>query len=860
MKNNNRRLRPHRFWVLAALLLGGCGGGGGGGDPNWYYHFRCNGDGACLSTNFAGASEGTSSQGPGAGGQSGCNSLMTFGNINWNIPPAEQWCDNSPTIAPPAAPAVTLSVNPAAIELGQSAGLTWSATGATACTASNAWSGARALSGTANVTPATGGSHTYTLTCTGAGGSTSRSATLTVNAPAVTVTLSPSTITDGQASTLTWSSSRVTACTASGAWSGATALSGNQSVSPSTGSFTYTLTCTGSGGGSVTQSATLTVNPSASRQPAPTVTIAVSPTSVNSTQSATLTWSTTRATSCTADGSWTGDVALSGTQALPARSPGRYDFALTCNGSGGSASGVATLNVTSSGQVLCSPPSVSIAASPASITEGQAATLNWTATPDPYCSLQHLSCTASGSWDGPIASSGSLGVAPSAGSFTYVLTCQGRNATVSRSATLTVAPTSTPPAPTVTISATPPGINLGESATVTWSSSGVRSCTASGAWSGAAALGGSLTVTPAAVGAYDYTLTCLGSDATATGTATLSVETPAGSTTTARFNHPAGLAVDSAGNIFVADTVNQAIRKITPGGAVTTLAGLAGSAGTADGTGVAARFNNPYGIAVDPAAALHVADASNHALRSVTPAAAVSTPAGLAGSAGADNGTGAAARFSSPLGVAVDPAGNRYVADSANNTIRMVTPAGEVTTIAGTAGVAGSADGTGAAASFNSPRGIARDTGGNLYVADFNNYTIRKIAPGGVVTTFAGTAGAPITVGNGDGTGNAARFAGPWGLAIDSAGNLYVAESNGSTIRKITPAGVVTTFAGNLGNPGAADGTGTAAQFRAPAGVATDADDNIYVADTFNCTIRKITPAAVVTTVAGQALACGSNN
>lgn len=853
-----RASKIHRWApLMAALFLAGCGGGGGAAaEPNWYYHFICNGDSECLSTNFAGAPYGTSDQGPGQGGVSGCNSLLTFGNNFWNIPPAQQWCDNSPSFA---APTVTLSVAPTTIELGQTAALSWSSTLASSCTASNAWSGTKALGGNANISPVAGGSYTYVLTCSGPGGSTSRSATLVVNAPSLAISLTPSTITDGQGATLNWSTTRTTACTASGAWSGAAALTGSQPVAPSTGSYTYTLTCTSTGGTTVTGSATLTVNAASSRQAAPTVTIAVSPGSVNSSQSAVLTWSTSHATSCAADGSWDGAPALSGTQTLPPRSPGHYEFALTCNGSGGSATGVAGLTVTSSGTLLCAAPTVTIDASPASITEGQASTLSWSATADPYCSIPYVNCTASGSWDGDVANSGTLGVAPSAGSFTYVLTCSGRNATVSRSATLTVAAATPPPTPVVNISVTPGAISLGESAALTWSTSGVRSCTASGAWSGAAGLGGSVTVSPTAVGSYDYMLTCLGSNATATATATLSVETAAGTTATARFNYPSGIVVDSAGNLFVADTNNFTIRKITPANAVSTLAGLAGSQGAADGTGATARFGGPHGLAIDAADTLYVADTNNQTLRAVTPAGTVTTLAGLAASAGTDNGTGAAARFNSPFGAATDSAGNVYVSDRVSNTIRMITPGGVVSTYAGTAGVSGSTDATGAAASFNDPRGLAIDASDSLYVADFGNYTIRKIASGGVVTTLAGTAGAPITFGNGDGTGAAARFAGPAAVATDSAGNVFVTDINAHTIRKVTPAGVVTTFAG-ASSFGSADGTGTAAQFRAPAAIAADASDNLYVADTYNCTIRKVTPAAVVTTVAGQALACGSTN
>src|SRR5207302_1125096 len=170
--------------------------------------------------------------------------------------------------------------------------------------------------------------------------------------------------------------------------------------------------------------------------------------------------------------------------------------------------------------------------------------------------------------------------------------------------------------------------------------------------------------------------------------------------------------------------------------------------------------------------------------------------AGDLGGAGNVDGVGASARFNTPFGVATDSAGNVYVADTFNNTIRKITPAGVVTTLAGTAGVAGSTDATGAAARFTSPESVATDSAGNVYVADTGNNTIRKITPAGVVTTLAGTAG---VVGSTDAIGAAASFGFPNGVATDSAGNVYVADTLNSTIRKITPAGVVTTLAGTAG-------------------------------------------------------------
>ena len=310
---------------------------------------------------------------------------------------------------------------------------------------------------------------------------------------------------------------------------------------------------------------------------------------------------------------------------------------------------------------------------------------------------------------------------------------------------------------------------------------------------------------------------------------------------------PTGIAIDAAGNLYIAEVSNQTIVEITPLGVVSTLAGLAGSAGSADGTGSAARFNGPYGVAVDGAGNVYDADSGSHTIRKITAAGVVTTLAGLAANVGSVDGTGSAARFRYPSGVAVDATGNVFVADHFNFTIREVTPAGVVTTLAGLAGVGGSTDGTGSAARFNGAYGVAADGAGNVYVADSGSHTIRKITPAGVVTTLAGLA---TISGSADGTGSAARFLNPNGIAADVAGNVYVADTFNHTIRKVTPAGVVTTLAGLAGSPGSVDGTGSAARFFDPNGIAVDGAGNLYVADTGNKSIRKITPAGVVSTYA----------
>ncbi len=251
-----------------------------------------------------------------------------------------------------------------------------------------------------------------------------------------------------------------------------------------------------------------------------------------------------------------------------------------------------------------------------------------------------------------------------------------------------------------------------------------------------------------------------------------------------------GVTANPDGNLYVVDADASTIRKITPAGVVSTLAGSPGVEGNADGVGPAARFRVPIFSATDSAGVLYIADQLNHTIRKVTTAGVVTTLAGLAGSQGHVDGVGAAARFASPCGIAVDASGNVFVSDSSSYTIRKISPAGSVTTVAGTAYVYGYSDGPGASALFSVPLALATDAAGNVYVSDTLNRTIRKITPAGMVSTLAGTAGMSGTV---DATGAAARFEEPLGLAADAAGNVYVADSN--NIRKITPAGAVTSVA-----------------------------------------------------------------
>ncbi|EGF31712.1 hypothetical protein IMCC9480_3485 [Oxalobacteraceae bacterium IMCC9480] len=375
-----------------------------------------------------------------------------------------------------------------------------------------------------------------------------------------------------------------------------------------------------------------------------------------------------------------------------------------------------------------------------------------------------------------------------------------------------------------------------------------------------------------------------------------------GTGTAARFNYPQSIAIDRAGTLYVADTNNQTIRKITPQGVVTTIAGRVGVDGSTDGRGNAARFSYPQGIAVDVAGTVLVSDTYNHTVRTISPGGVVGTLAGSAGNFGVLDGVRSAARFSNPQGLVTDAARNIYVADAGNGVLRKVTPAGIVTTLAGSLANYGLKDGTGAAAGFEGLSNLAIDGAGILYGADQYARRIRRITPQGVVTTLpvnalsvshpqvamplgiavdptgtlsvtgqygvhvitGGTtlktlAGKELERGMVDGNGAKARFGSLQGVTSDASGNWYVVDTPHHMIRKITPAGVVSQLAGN-GKPGGVDGTGSGASFNYPRGIVADALGNLFVADTFNSRIRKITPAGVVTTIAGAGSSSGSTD
>lgn len=315
----------------------------------------------------------------------------------------------------------------------------------------------------------------------------------------------------------------------------------------------------------------------------------------------------------------------------------------------------------------------------------------------------------------------------------------------------------------------------------------------------------------------------------------------------ARFRNPGGITLDSAGNVFIVDTGNNCIRKIAAStGQVTLFAGGGTAAlfGTADGTGTAARFNAPTRLTRDASDNLYVCDTGNHSIRKITTAGVVTTYAGASGVSGsADANKGTDARFNSPQGIAMDTqSSNMFVSDTGNHTIRYISPAGKVTTVLGVAGTSGSADGIGTAARFNSPEGITQDTAKNLYVADTGNNTIRKITISGSTYTSSTVAGTAGQTGTADGTGAAVRFNAPGGITADSAGTMFITDTGNHTIREMSAAGVTTTVAGKAGVVGSADGIGPAARFSSPTAIVTTAAHLLYIADTGNHTVRTASP------------------
>ena len=334
-----------------------------------------------------------------------------------------------------------------------------------------------------------------------------------------------------------------------------------------------------------------------------------------------------------------------------------------------------------------------------------------------------------------------------------------------------------------------------------------------------------------------------------------------GPATSASLFTPGGIAVDAFGNLYIADTRNERIRKVSPDGIITTVAGSGlpprGGFSGDGGPATSARLDFPLGVAVDGSGNLYIADDKNRRIRKVSPSGIITT---LAGSgefkSSGDGGPATSASLGFPTGVTVDAVGNLYIADRFNHRIRRVTPGGTISTVAGDGVARFSGDGgLATSASLNTAIGVAVDAGGSLYIADEQNQRIRKVSPSGFITTAAGSAGSGFFSGDG-GPATSARLRQPNGVAVDGAGNLYIADSGNRRIRKVGTDGIITTVAGNGDFGFSGDGgPATSARLDFPKGVAIDAAGNLYIADSDNHRIRKVSPDGIINTVAGSGIA-----
>lgn len=314
-----------------------------------------------------------------------------------------------------------------------------------------------------------------------------------------------------------------------------------------------------------------------------------------------------------------------------------------------------------------------------------------------------------------------------------------------------------------------------------------------------------------------------------------------GAVNNALFNNPHGLAIDEVGNLYVADRYNHLIRKISPSGQVTTVAGIPGVAGAADGPANEATFREPWALCVANDGGILVADTRNNKIRKIDTNGTVTTLAGT-GAFGGQDGNTASASFGNPTGIAQQADGTIYVADHLTHLIRKVSTAGQVSTLAGKFDTPGAVDGSGNAARFFRPYGIALAPNGNIIVADEWNHKIRSVTPAGVVSTIAGTG----AIGWRDGTHLEAEFNYPWDVEVAADGTIYVGDGYNYVIRKISPQQQVITYAGQPQEEGAEDGPALSASFEGPTSIVLNAsDDVLFISDAYNHAIRRLDVPAV---------------
>jgi sugar lactone lactonase YvrE len=694
--------------------------------------------------------------------------------------------------------------------------------------------------------------------CNGCGNAGNLAGPLAINSFMAT----PATIGAGQSTTLSWSVTVAAAKlsisdgSSSQNATGLTPFSGNSVTVTPAATTTYTLTATDRSGNTDTQTATVTV------VPLPAIaSFTASPAIISDNGGSTLNWNVSNAATvsiecisvgCQFENSPVNTyVPVTGNSVVVnPTTPTTYQLT-AYDAAGDTANAQVTVNV------VLAPIIKSFTASPATIGAGQSSTLAWSVSGATTISINNGIGTVTGS---------SIQVSPSQTTI-YKLTAIATDSTgvfqVLSTAQATVSVSLTPPPQITSFIATPasvgPGgdvtltpvftpVNSSTTATLSQCTDTVANCSGPKAVFvslGSVTSGEVIQANPTASTTYTLTVTNTNPQPAVASVRVLAgdVAVLAGSPTNhgyqnglkqaAMFDQPNGIAADSFGNLYVADTANNLIRMITPAGEVSTFAGdtanglgFPGVTGSNDGptqcgtSKPCAEFNGPIGIAVDAGNNVWVSDSGNNTIREIS-GGMVTTVAGIVGPGGYQNGPVATAAFFSPEGMAFDAQGNLYIADSSNCAIREITGIGTastaVSTLAGPSGLGqcsyadGGINGSGVSlARFNNPTGLAVDSNGNVYVADENNDVIRLIAPGGNVSTVAGLANA---AGSKDGTGTLARFNHPTSVALDGQGNIYVADSENYTIRRISPSPSPTpdgsnvnviTVIGQAGNPNAA--------------------------------------------------------
>jgi sugar lactone lactonase YvrE len=333
-----------------------------------------------------------------------------------------------------------------------------------------------------------------------------------------------------------------------------------------------------------------------------------------------------------------------------------------------------------------------------------------------------------------------------------------------------------------------------------------------------------------------------------------------GAAAKASLSEPFGVAVDTVGNLYIADTSNHRIRKVDTSGVITTVAGNGTEGFSGDGgAATSATLNTPIGVAVDAAGNLYIADAFNNRIRKVNAAGVITTVAGNGDARfSGDHGVATSASLSAPFGVAVDKAGSFYIADTSNHRVRKVDTSGMITTVAGNGTEGFSGDGGAATrASLNFPTGVTVDRAGNLFITDQSNHRIRKVTTGGAITTVAGNGDAGFSGDHAAATSASLNL--PIGTAVDAAGTLYIADTSNHRIRRVSADGMVSSVAGNGIGGFSGDGSAaTRASLNSPSGVAGDSAGNLYIADSFNNRIRRLNAVPSATGDRGLPDKCSS--